>query len=388
MTALRRLSFAAFVVACAHLVFGAIVRITGSGMGCGDHWPKCYGQWFPPLNRPDLVIEISHRWLAAFLIVSMLAVLGVAFSRRALPGVGGRGGVLRSAALAVVLVVSAALLGAVTVKLGNPPVATLGHWTIAMGLVAAAAASVMRAGGFGAQRARASTVSPKTRRAAFAAAGVALVTVVMGGLTAKFPGAAVACQSFPLCGTNPDVQASAVHVQVTHRVLALLLVLHLIGVVFALRKRGEAPIFRRAAAIALSLGVLQLLVAGAMVGMRLPPALRSLHEATGVSIWVATFVFAYLARLGGLHPPVILSAAKDLHLPSRSGAGATADVRADPSVAALPQDDRAAVVILSPSTSLRVDFAKDLHLAVEPTRVTRSTSGHSVAVIIARGADA
>jgi heme A synthase len=40
MSSLRRLSYVAFFVACAHLVFGAIVRITGSGMGCGHHWPK------------------------------------------------------------------------------------------------------------------------------------------------------------------------------------------------------------------------------------------------------------------------------------------------------------------------------------------------------------
>jgi hypothetical protein len=43
--------------------------------------------------------------------------------------------------------------------------------------------------------------------------------------------------------------------------------------------------------------VLQLLIAGAMIGMRLPPVLRSLHEAVGVSIWIATFLLAYLARI-------------------------------------------------------------------------------------------
>ena len=51
MTTIRRLAYLAFGVACAHLVFGAIVRISGSGMGCGDHWPRCYGRWFPPLSR-------------------------------------------------------------------------------------------------------------------------------------------------------------------------------------------------------------------------------------------------------------------------------------------------------------------------------------------------
>jgi hypothetical protein len=50
-------------------------------------------------------------------------------------------------------------------------------------------------------------------------------------------------------------------------------------------------------AVALSLGVLQLVVAGAMIVGHLPPVLRSLHEATGVSIWIATFTLAYLARI-------------------------------------------------------------------------------------------
>jgi heme A synthase len=92
------------------------------------------------------------------------------------------------------------------------------------------------------------------------------------------------------------------HVQLTHRILAVLVVLHLFGMVMALRKRREATIVRRAAAIALGLGVLQLLVAGAMIGMRLPPVLRSLHEATGVSIWIAAFALAYLARLASERP--------------------------------------------------------------------------------------
>jgi heme A synthase len=220
MSPLRRYSYIAFVVACTHLVFGAIVRISGSGMGCGDHWPKCYGSWFPPLNRPDLIIEVSHRYLASILLLSLIGLLVAAWRRRDEPGVSGPGGVLRSSALAVTLGFSAALLGAMTVKLGNAPFATLAHWTVAMSLVAAVVATVIRAGGLGGAFAREHGVSPGTKRAAFAAAAMALVAVVMGGLTAKFPGAAVACQSFPLCGTNPDVQTSAVHVQMTHRIIA------------------------------------------------------------------------------------------------------------------------------------------------------------------------
>ena len=297
MTSLRRFSSVAFGVACLHLVFGAIVRISGSGMGCGDHWPRCDGRWFPPLDRPDLLIEVSHRYLASILLLSLVALLVAAWRRRSESGVGGPGGVLRSAALAVTLGVSAALLGAVTVKLGNAPFATLAHWTVAMSLVATVVATVIRAGGFGGAEARLGGATAKTKRGAVAGAAMALLTVVMGGLTAKYPGAAVACPSFPLCGVNPDVVPAAVHVQLTHRVLAMLLVLHLFGLMMALRKRREAPLVRRAVGIALSLGVVQLLVAGAMIGLRLPPVMRSLHEATGVSIWIATFALAYLARI-------------------------------------------------------------------------------------------
>jgi heme A synthase len=344
MTALRRVAYAAFAVACTHLVFGAIVRISGSGMGCGPHWPKCYGYWFPPMTRPDLVIEVLHRYLASILLLALALLAGAAWRRRTEPGVGGRGGVLRTAALALALGLSAAVLGAVTVKFGNAPLATLAHWTVAMSLVAAVVATVVRAGGLGGAAARLGGGSARARRGALAAAAMALLTVVMGGLTAKYPGAAVACRAFPLCGANPDVAAAAVHVQLTHRVLAVLVVFHLVGLAIAFSRRGEPAILRRAAVVACALGVLQLLVAGAMIGLRLPPVLRSLHEATGVSIWIAAFTLAYLARLASAQRAPRSDVAPTLPTADRSPAGAVPAMR--------------------------------------------MTMGHSVAVIVARGADA
>ena len=58
----------------------------------------------------------------------------------------------------------------------------------------------------------------------------------------------VACQAFPLCGANPGVQRAAVHIQLTHRVIALLLVVHLFGLLMAQRKRRESPVILRAGA--------------------------------------------------------------------------------------------------------------------------------------------
>src|SRR5205085_845046 len=101
LPALRRFAYAALLVALAHLVFGAIVRISGSGMGCGDHWPLCYGHLIPPMNRPDLVVEWTHRLLASILVLTVCAFAIVASAARSVPGVGGRGGVLRAALFAV-----------------------------------------------------------------------------------------------------------------------------------------------------------------------------------------------------------------------------------------------------------------------------------------------
>ncbi len=75
MTALRRLGYVAVLLAFVQIVFGAIVRITGSGMGCGDHWPTCAGYIIPPLSRPDLIIEVTHRYIAATVTVAIIVLL-------------------------------------------------------------------------------------------------------------------------------------------------------------------------------------------------------------------------------------------------------------------------------------------------------------------------
>ncbi len=298
MKGIRRLSIAALVVACLHLVFGAIVRISGSGMGCGDNWPKCYGYWFPPFSRPDLIVEVSHRYLASILVVTVSLLAFAAYRRRGEPGVAGRGGVLRSSFGAVAAVFSAAILGGVTVKMGNAPWATVAHWLVAMTLLAMVTMTAIRAGTLGGTSALTQRGSRRAARSAFGAAGLAILAVALGGLTAKIPGAAVACTTVPSCGRNLDVSSAAVWVQMIHRTAAVVLVLHLIGMTMMFRKRrdGEAPVVIRAAHIALGMVLLQLVVASAMILMHMPAVIRSLHEATGVGIWLSCFALAYLAR--------------------------------------------------------------------------------------------
>jgi cytochrome c oxidase assembly protein subunit 15 len=65
------------------VMWGALVRASGSGAGCGSHWPLCNGEVIPPSPTVQTVIEFTHR------LTSGLALLGVGglvvWSRRIFP---------------------------------------------------------------------------------------------------------------------------------------------------------------------------------------------------------------------------------------------------------------------------------------------------------------
>ncbi len=58
------------------LLMGAIVTTTGSGEGCGNSWPLCYGEVLPTQPELETIIEYSHRIVSAALgfMVIILAV--------------------------------------------------------------------------------------------------------------------------------------------------------------------------------------------------------------------------------------------------------------------------------------------------------------------------
>src|SRR6185503_949982 len=166
---LRRLAWTGAAMAFGLIVLGGVVRITGSGMGCGDHWPRCDGQWFPPLDLPTL-IEIGHRWVAALLSLVVLAVAIVAWRRhRDEPA-------LRTPALlALVLLVVQVLLGAVTVKLALPPWVIVTHLANAMVLLAVLMVVALRAG----EDRRTGVIHP-THRLVLATAALGFVVILFG----------------------------------------------------------------------------------------------------------------------------------------------------------------------------------------------------------------
>jgi cytochrome c oxidase assembly protein subunit 15 len=104
--------FAWLTLACFILVvlWGAVVRATGSGAGCGANWPLCNGDFFPHHPRLATVIEFIHRSTSG--IVTFLDLALIAWTFRVTP----RGHRARKAALwSFALLLVEAALGAVLV---------------------------------------------------------------------------------------------------------------------------------------------------------------------------------------------------------------------------------------------------------------------------------
>jgi cytochrome c oxidase assembly protein subunit 15 len=92
---------------------GAVVRATGSGAGCGSHWPSCNGQVVPLGHGAEAAIEYGHRLLSLAVLI-----LGAWLFSRALRGRRQDPGLFAWATAAFAFLLVEAMLGAFTVLLG------------------------------------------------------------------------------------------------------------------------------------------------------------------------------------------------------------------------------------------------------------------------------
>ena len=57
------------------ILWGAYVRATGSGAGCGSHWPLCNGVIIPATGQTQTLIEFTHRVTSAVSVVLVVILL-------------------------------------------------------------------------------------------------------------------------------------------------------------------------------------------------------------------------------------------------------------------------------------------------------------------------
>lgn len=85
MKAFQRFAWAVLGYNVLVILWGAYVRATGSGAGCGSHWPLCNGEVLPRAPQVETLIEFTHRitsGLALLLVLGLVALSIRSYSRR------------------------------------------------------------------------------------------------------------------------------------------------------------------------------------------------------------------------------------------------------------------------------------------------------------------
>lgn len=85
MPRLARFAWTVLAYNIAVITWGAYVRASGSGAGCGSHWPLCNGVVVPPSPSIETVIEYSHRLTSGLALISVVVLL-VWIRRACAPG--------------------------------------------------------------------------------------------------------------------------------------------------------------------------------------------------------------------------------------------------------------------------------------------------------------
>ena len=79
--AFTRFAWVTYAYLLAVILFGAWVRITGSGAGCGSHWPTCHGELIPRAPSVQTMIEYTHRLTSGLCGVFALILVGWSIRR-------------------------------------------------------------------------------------------------------------------------------------------------------------------------------------------------------------------------------------------------------------------------------------------------------------------
>jgi heme A synthase len=294
----RRLAFATVAATFVLIVVGGVVRVSDSGLGCGEGgsgfhgWPLCQGDVIPGVDL-NSIVEYCHRALASAVGVMLLVLAAWAWRRHR-----GHRALVAAATGAFGLVVAQGLLGAATVEQGLDEGLVATHLLLAM-LLLASVMYLWRASRPEAIGARAADGGPRFRLLAGGASLAILATIGAGGYmagTQKYgrpdyqlgDGAHHACgKEFPTCNGDfmPFGQARLVDIHLTHRVLMYLAsTLVLLLVLTALRRRPSRAVVR-SAWVALGLLCAQVLVGALNVWLDEYELLIVLHLTLATLLW-------------------------------------------------------------------------------------------------------
>jgi protoheme IX farnesyltransferase len=304
MTRFQKLALLTAIATYLLVVWGGIVRVTDSGLGCPD-WPLCFGQVLPPYDDTRAWIEWIHRTLAAVVGLLVLAVWvgALAYHRRR--------AIVLPATAAVVFTGFQAYLGKITVESGNSGESVTAHLAMAMIVLAALIHVAVRVH-YPADLPSRGASQRFTLLAAFAAIATYALLLFGSHVTASaaalifgtawplFPDGAV----LPTFDADPGV-ASLQAAHALHRLVAAVVgVIILVTAWVAWRRATDGrwgAVAARPTLLALTgtvaaLYAIQVIVGALQIWTTLAPWAVALHLALGAAIWallVAAVTYSY-----------------------------------------------------------------------------------------------
>lgn len=278
------------------IVWGAFVRATGSGAGCGRHWPLCNGQVIPRPEQVETIIELAHRLTSG--LAGLLVIAMVVWAVRAFP----RGHLARRGAwLSLLMIIIEGILGAGLVLLelvdDNSSVARafamaihLMNTLLLLGIITLTA---WWGQGGGALRLRGQGVV-----GALVWAGVVAVMALgaTGAVTALgdtlFPAATLAH------GIQQDLDPYShflIRLRVYHPILAVLTGVYLVIAAQVVARLRPSQGTRVASALLILLFVAQLGVGTINVALLVPVSMQLIHMLMADLVWIALVLLAAAA---------------------------------------------------------------------------------------------
>jgi heme A synthase len=293
---MRRLGrFAWGVVALNVLVilWGAYVRATGSGAGCGSHWPLCDGQVLPRARDAQTLIEFIHRLSSGAALLAVFALL-VWVLRAVARGQPARRAAIWAAffmaleaALGAWLVLAELVAGNTSLLRGVTSSLHLLNTLLLLGSLTLTAHFL----GGGA--------TPRPRRTArlTGAMAVALAGVLALGMTGAI--AALGDTLFPAAslrhGVQADLSPSAhafIRLRALHPLLAALVGVYILAMAWRLAVRHSSPRVRTYAWRAGLLVAIQLAAGVINLALLAPIWMQILHLLLADLVWISLILLA------------------------------------------------------------------------------------------------
>jgi heme a synthase len=287
--------FAWFVLAFNVLVitWGAYLRASLSGDGCGQHWLTCGGEVVPTAPQVKTVIEFAHRLSTGLTFFLVLGLVGWAWRR--FPA---NHPARKTAFASFALIIAEALIGAGLVLTGNTagtwtpsrPFWTIAHLITTFSLLAALALTAR----FSNRNAAVLHSVNRKTRLLMAAAVAAILLVGMSGSIA-----ALSSMLFPSTslaeGLASDFAAASnilVRLRISHPILSILTGVYLIFLGGWLSKNAAGPEIKRWSNLLTGCVVLQL-AAGTLTFLTLAPIVMQLiHLLLADFLWISFVLLA------------------------------------------------------------------------------------------------